>query len=202
MIRKHCIYFWCFLIFFFYLMKKIFFIALLISSLWSCRKEDSSYDSTKNVVSKTQTIAFEELLLLINLKTSDTSYLVVPNIDSVSLFVNEHHWSTKNSVTIDTSNIEKFISNNRYNTRNKLNYLILAKKSNVNTNFTTAGEYAQYLNSLLELKPGEYACLINSFQIRSIDNSIQTYYPLSYKVFKVEENNYSAFVGEIEIKLY
>ena len=183
-------------------MKKAFYFILIIILFGSCRKEDSEYDSTKNVVSNSQTINFEELILLISLKTSDTSYLVVPNIDSVNLYVNDYYWSTKNSVTLDTANIEKYMFNNMYNTSNRLNYLVLAKKGNVNSNFTTAGEYAQYLNSLLQLKPGEYACLINSFQIRLIDNTIKTYYPLSYKIFKVQENNYSAFVGEIEIKLY
>ncbi len=183
-------------------MKKTIGLILIITLFWSCRKEEGDFNSSRNVVSTSKTVPFEELLLLINLKTSDSSYLVVPNIDSVNLYVNDYYWSTKNSVIIDTTNIEKYELNNMYNTPNKLNYLVLAKKSNVNTHFTTAGEYAQYLNSLLQLKPGEYACLINSFQIRLIDNSIKTYYPVSYKIFKVQENNYSAYIGEIEIKLY
>lgn len=163
--------------------------------------KDNSFDGRRAVVSDSEKIPFEELLLLINLKTSDSSYLVIPSIDSVNLFVNNFYWSTKNSVVLDTSNIEKYALNNMFHTSNKLNYLVLAKKADLQTNFNTAGEYAHYLNSLYQLKPSEYACLINSFQILLNDNTIKTYHPITYKTFKVEGNSYSAFVSEIEIKL-
>lgn len=182
-------------------MKKYLIPILVFFTILGCGKEDT-FDGSQAVVSDSQNISFEELLLLINLKTSDSTYLVIPSIDSVDLFVNNIYWSTKNSVILDTSNIEKYALNNMFHTPNKLNYLVLAKKTDLQTDFNTAGEYAQYLNSLYELKPGEYACLINSFQILLNDNTIKTYHPITYKIFKVEENSYSAFVGEIEIKLY
>lgn len=182
-------------------MKKYLIPLLLFFTILGCGKEDN-FDGSRAVVSDSKNVPFEELLLLINLKTSDSSYLVIPSIDSVNLFVNNFYWSTKNSVVLDTSNIEKYALNNMFHTSNKLNYLVLAKKADLQTNFNTAGEYAHYLNSLYQLKPGEYACLINSFQILLNDNTIKTYHPITYKTFKVEGNSYSAFVGEIEIKLY
>ncbi|MDD4575019.1 MAG: hypothetical protein PHI36_01180 [Bacteroidales bacterium] len=182
-------------------MKKLLIPILIFFTVLGCGK-DNNFDGRRAVVSDSEKIPFEELLLLINLKTSDSSYLVIPSIDSVNLFVNNFYWSTKNSVVLDTSNIEKYALNNMFHTSNKLNYLVLAKKADLQTNFNTAGEYAHYLNSLYQLKPGEYACLINSFQILLNDNTIKTYHPITYKTFKVEGNSYSAFVGEIEIKLY
>ncbi len=84
----------------------------------------------------------------------------------------------------------------------KVNYLVLAKNSHLQTTFGTAGVYAAYLNSLLSLKPGEYACFIESFQVVLNDQTRKTYYPNVYKIFKIEENSRSAFAGEFEIKIY
>lgn len=182
-------------------MKKYLILILVFLTIFGCGKEDN-FDGSRAVVSDSKNVPFEELLLLINLKTSDSTYLVIPSVDSVNLYVNNFYWSTKSSVDLDTSNIEKYPLNNMFHTPNKLNYLVLAKKTDLQTSFDTAGEYAQYLNSLYQLKPGEYACLINSFQILLNDNTTKTYHPITYKMFKVEENSYSAFVGEIEIKLY
>ncbi|NJM15817.1 MAG: hypothetical protein HC896_11045 [Bacteroidales bacterium] len=78
--------------------------------------------------------------------------------------------------------------------------MIIANKHIEQPDYNTAGEFAQYLNAAYELKPGEYARFIESFQVTSNDNSIKTYYPFEYTTFKVEQNSRSAFVGEIEIK--
>ena len=120
-------------------MKKLLIPILIFFTVLGCGK-DNNFDGRRAVVSDSEKIPFEELLLLINLKTSDSSYLVIPSIDSVNLFVNNFYWSTKNSVVLDTSNIEKYALNNMFHTSNKLNYLVLAKKADLQTNFNTAGE--------------------------------------------------------------
>ncbi|MCH8547156.1 MAG: hypothetical protein LAT54_10530, partial [Cryomorphaceae bacterium] len=97
--------------------------------------------------------------------------------------------------------VEKTALGNRFVTGNKINYLITARQDVEAPNLSTAGDYAAYLNAINELRPGEYACMIESFQVTFNDQSTQVYHPLKYGVFKVEENKRSAFVGEFEIHI-
>lgn len=180
--------------------KLILLIPLSLFLLSGCGKEDSN--ASKNVVTENETIQFKEILLLLNIKTSDSTYLVVNTIDSVNLYINGSYWSKINSIPTDTTNIARFTIGNRTFTKNKLNYLIIASQDINEPNYTTAGEFSQYLNSFLDLETGEYACLIESFKIKSNDNSIQKYFPYVYATFKVTENTASAFAGEIEIKIF
>tara|TARA_R110002094_G_scaffold144550_3_gene134218 strand:- start:749 stop:985 length:237 start_codon:yes stop_codon:yes gene_type:complete len=77
----------------------------------------------------------------------------------------------------------------------------VADQDIVEPDFITAGEFAQYLNAAYRLDPGEYACLIESFQLRFNDSTSKTYYPYEYTTFKVEQNLRSAYVGEITLKI-
>lgn len=174
------------------------FIGLLIMG---CETYDPLSSADRNVVSEDGTVPFEELLLLINLKTSDNKYLVVKSIDSVNIYINNVYWSKINSQTIDTSKIDKSSDGNKSLSENKINYLIIANQDIEQPDYTTAGEFAKYLNSAYVLQPGEYVCLIESFQVTLDDNMTFKYYPFEYKTFKVEQNMRSAFVGEIEIKI-
>ena len=90
---------------------------------------------------------------------------------------------------------------NRYLTSNKLNYLVVADQNIEQPDYSTAGDYATYLNASYRLKPGEYVCLIESFEVTFNDQSVKKYYPYQYVNFTVEENKRSAFVGEIELKI-
>jgi len=173
-------------------------IGLLIMS---CNKDDNLSSADRNVVSNDETVPFEELLVLINVKTSDSTYLVVESVDSVNIYVNNFYWAKINSLTVDTSNVVKSLNDNFYETNNKINYLIIAKQDIKEPDYNTAGEFANYLNEYYELKPGEYACLIESFQVTFNDNSTRKYNTFEYKTFKVEQNSKSAFVGEIEINI-
>jgi hypothetical protein len=182
-------------------MKRLIYFLLIGLLVISCEKDDSLSSADRNVVSEDGSIPFEELLILINVKTTDGTYLVVKSIDSVSIYINNYYWTKINSQTLDTSKIDKQTVGNKYLTENKINYLVIANQDIEQPDYNTAGEFALYLNAAYELKPGEYACLIESFQITFNDNSIKTYYPFDYKTFKVEKNKRSAFVGEIEIKI-
>lgn len=182
-------------------MKKLIYFLVIGVLLLSCEKDNSLSSADRNVVSEELVIPFEELLILINIKTTDSTYLVVESIDSVSIYINNYYWTKISSQTIDTTKIEKYSIENKYQTNKKLNYLIIANQDIKQSDYNTAGDFAQYLNSTYELKPGEYACLIESFQVTFNDNTTKKYYPLEYKTFKVEKNVRSAYVGEIQIKI-
>lgn len=180
-------------------MKRLIYFLLIGLLVASCQKDDSLSSPDRNVVSEDGYIPFEEILILINIKTTDSTYLVVNSIDSVSIYINDYYWTKINSQTLDTSKVDKFLVGNKYQTENKINYLIIADQDIEQPEYNTAGEFAQYLNAAYELKPGEYACLIESFQVTFNDNSTKKYYPFEYTTFKVEQNSRSAYVGEIKL---
>ncbi len=182
-------------------MKKLIYILLLGLFIISCKKSDTLSSAERNVVSNSSNNPFKELLILINIKTSDSSYLVVKSIDSVNIFINNYYWTKINTEILDTSKVDKILVGNKYQTKNKINYLIIANQDINQPEYTTAGDFAKYLNATYELKPGEYVCFIESFQLTFNDNSTKKYYPLKYTTFKVIENSRSAYVGEIEIKI-
>ena len=182
-------------------MKKLIYILLLGLFIISCKKSDTLSSAERNVVSNSSNNPFKELLILINIKTSDSSYLVVKSIDSVNIFINNYYWTKINTEILDTSKVDKFLVGNKYQTKNKINYLIIANQDIKQPEYTTAGDFAKYLNATYELKPGEYVCFIESFQLTFNDNTTKKYYPLKYTTFKVIENSRSAYVGEIEIKI-
>jgi hypothetical protein len=182
-------------------MKKLIYILLLGMLSISCKKSETLSSAERNTVTNTATNPFKELLILINVKTNDSSYLVVKSIDSVNIFINNYYWTKINTETLDTSKVNKTLVGIKYQSPNKINYLIIANQDIKQAEYTTAGDFAKYLNASYELKPGEYVCLIESFQLTFNDNSTKKYYPLKYTTFKVIENSRSAYVGEIEIKI-
>jgi hypothetical protein len=183
--------------------KLVYLIFGTVFFLAGCKKEDNSLSSAeRNVISDETEIPFKEVLMLIHLKTTDSTFLVVKSIDSVTIFVNDKFWSKSSSQPIDITNIDKVINGNKYETGNKLNYLLIADQTTLEIpDYTTAGDFARYLNDVFELKPGQYACLIESFQVTLNDNTVKKYYPFEYRIFKVEENTGSSFIGEIELKI-
>lgn len=182
-------------------MNKFIYVVLISFFMVNCQKDNVLSSADRMLVSEDTNIPFEELLILLNVKTTDSSYLVVKSIDSVNIYINNYYWAKINSQPIDTSKVDKYLVGNKYLTKSKLNYLIIADQDIKLPNFNTAGEFAQYLNQGYQLKPGEYACFIESFQVTFNDNTTLKYYPLKYTLFKVEQNSRSAFVGEIELKI-
>lgn len=183
-------------------MKRLIYALLLGVFFISCSSDEPLTSAYRNVVSGDASIVpFEELLMLIHVKTTDSTYLVVNSIDSVNILINNNYWAKINSQAVDISKIEKQEVDNRYQTVKKINYLVIAAQDIAQPHYTTAGEFSEYLNAIHELKPGEYACFIESFQVSFNDNTSKTYYPFEYKIFNVVQNSKSAFVGEIEIKI-
>lgn len=175
---------------------------MLIAMLFvRCEVDDDLSSADRNTVSD-GSVTFEEILMLINVKTNDSTYLVVQSVDSVKIYINDYYWTSINSQLVDTSKVDKEIDGVRFVTGNKLNYLVIADQEIEQPEYTTAGDYAAYLNAAYELEPGEYACMIESFQVTFNDQSTQTYYPFAYKMFVVEDDTRSASVGEFELNIY
>lgn len=183
------------------MMRKTIYFLFIALLAWSCEKSDSLSSADRNVVSDDNSVAFEELLILLNVRTTDHQYLVVKSVDSVTIFINNYFWTRINSQVVDTSKIEKVVVGNKCLSDKKLNYLILARQQAEPPTFNTAGDYADYLNSVYQLQPGYYACLIKSLQVTLNDGSKETFFPFEYTTFKVDPDSRSAFVGEIEIIL-
>ena len=186
-------------------MKNITFWAIILLSinLVSCEDIDSDYSSSpSNVVDYDNAITFQEMFMLVSIKTSDSTYLVVESIDSLNIFVNNQFWAKTNSNTIDTEYIIKTDSNNYSYTKNKLNFLVVSKQQALLSDFSTIGDYAKYLNDQISLKEGQYACLIESFQVTFKDGTRKKFSPYAYTIFTVEPDTYNAYLGEIELKIY
>lgn len=167
----------------------------------SCTKEDSLNSAEKNVVSDETSVLFEELLMLVNIKASDSSYLVVKSVDSIKIFINNKYWAKVNSVALDTAKVAKYAVGNKFESNSKISYLVMSTQDVTEPEYSTAGEFANYLNASYNLKPGEYACLIESFQVTLNDHTIKKYYPFKYIGFKVEESSKSAMVSEFDLNI-
>ncbi len=185
-------------------MKRTTIWAIILTSVFliSCEvnSDENSYPS--NVVDYDNSTSFEELFMLVSIKTSDSTYLVTKSIDSITIFVNNEFWSISNSSTIDTEDIVKTETSNYSYSNNKLNYLVVAKQQALTSDFSTIGDYAKYLNDQVTLNNGQYACLIASFQVTLNDGTRKKFAPYSYTIFTVESNTQNAYLGEIELKIY
>jgi len=109
-------------------MKKIFALMLLGIFIIGCNDDDYSSENL-NVISDSQDVPFKEIIFLVNLKTNDSTYVVVKEIDSINIYVNTFSWAKLNSASIDTTKISKFIVNNRFESNNKISYLVVAKQA-------------------------------------------------------------------------
>jgi len=178
------------------------FIILILAGLiiTSCEK-DSLSSADRNTYSEDGSISFEELLILLNVKSSENSYLVASSIDSINIYINNYYWTKINSQKVDTTKVDKFVNGNMFLSNKKLNYLVIANQDIEQPDYNIAGDFAKYLNNFATVKPGEYACFIESFQVTFNDNTVKKYYPMEYKTFKVEQNLRSAYVGEIELTI-
>lgn len=180
-------------------MKKLHLFCIAVLVLTGCAT-DGIRD---NVINENgNSASFEEVLMLIQVKTPAGQFLVAESLDSVQVFVNGSFWSVSQSEPIDTTRILKTQVGNIFQTQQAVTYLVSAKKSEEEIpDFNTAGEVAQYLNGIYEVAPGQYVCLIESFQVSGIDGNVESFYPLTYAAFNVQENRQSAFVGTITIQL-
>ncbi|MCI5058410.1 MAG: hypothetical protein MRY83_20025 [Flavobacteriales bacterium] len=179
-------------------MKRLFIIGLMLCTLmFSCEREGQ----LGSFVSEDENFNVDQVALLVNIKTSDSTYLVVRSIDSIKIKINNNFTTIISSEVLDTSIVPKFTDGNKFVSTQKINYLITAQQEDNLPDFNTAGDYANYLNSAYQLSPGEYVCFIEFIDLTFNDNSSQRFYPLQYQPFKIEDNASSAFIGEVEVKI-
>lgn len=182
-------------------MIKYFLLLCIAISLFSCEKSDIADDVENSIIDDEGSVRFENLLMLISLRTPDSSYIVVESIDSARLYINNRFWSVCRSEMLDTAAVSKTNTGKWSETDTKLNYLFVAPQQQAEADFSTAGGVADYLNSKYELQTGEYVCMLESFCLKLNDGTQMKYYPYEYVVFKLGANTKNAFVGEIEIEV-
>lgn len=188
-------------------MKNLFLVLLFIAILISCKKEDNSpytYSSESTIYSESENTTFKEILFIIKpyiIVNNEKEYVVARYINNISLRVNNSIWGNFQSLMIDTSRIDKKVVNDYLVTNNPIKYTVIAPQQSVKDTLTTAGEYSDLINNFLTLKPGDYICQIDSFDIRLINSQIKRIYPMITVLLAVKENVKSSFIGEFEIEI-
>lgn len=181
-------------------MKQLLHIFIIMLLLSSCEKEDDFVSSAQRaVISDDESVSFESLTMLIHMKTADSTYLIVESLDSVSLYINNKKLKPINSHKIALDLVAKDTVANTFQSVNKMNYLLMSNQLFDEPEYTTAGDYARYLNDLFVLQPGQYMLLIESFRVTLADGSKKSFYPYEYRIIDIEKDKKSAYVGEIEI---
>lgn len=181
--------------------KIILIMTLSLLYLIGCKKA-STESVDKNIVSETNTVKFREIVLLLSIKSTDTTYIVTDRIEQIQIKINDNIWGKFSSKIIDTTAIIKEIGNNYFESKTKTSYLIIAECTPDYGSFTTAGQYSSYLNSFLELEPGDYVCKIEELQLKGLNSQTATIKTSIFKNFTVLANTRSSFIGEIELKIY
>lgn len=179
--------------------KNFGFVLLLLVLFASCSKDEDPIE--RAVVDTDETTRFEELLLLIKPRLNDSTFLLVTRIDSVKILVNNSFWATQNSVVVDTSKFTRSHVGNMTVTPSPVAYMVSSSQQKDASGLNTAGEVSDYLNSNLDLKPGDYLAFVESFRITLNDNSVRTIYPMLYTRFTVVDNTRSALADELIVNI-
>jgi hypothetical protein len=180
-------------------MRKVFIFLLVFLGLSNCKKDSATNFDSAIIEDSSNTNKFKQLVLIINLKNSNGSYILLQKIDSINLKVNNKQWGTFASEITDTTGFQSSLLKSIRITSQKIGYLIIATyQLNVNS-LETAGDYVSYLNERLILTPGDYVCEINQLKFTNVTGQTVIIKPMIFKDFKVVQNTTSSFVGEIEI---
>jgi len=188
-------------------MKNTLLILLLVGIFTSCEKEDNSpytYSSESTIYSDSETTMFKEILFIAKpyiVVNNQKKYIVAEYINNVSLKVNSAIWGTFQSLTVDTAQIDKEPIGNYFVSNNEMKYSVIASQQSEKDTLTTAGEYSDLINNFLTLKPGDYICQIDFFDIKLQNAQIKRVYPMITVPLVVKENVKSSFIGEFEIEL-
>lgn len=188
-------------------MKNILLFLLFLGILISCKKDDISpytYLSESTIYSETENTTFKEILFIIKpyiIVNNQKEYLVAKYINNISVRVNNSNWGSFQSLTIDTSRIDKVVFNTYFISNIPVKYSVIATQQALKDTLTTAGEYSDLINNFLKLKPGDYICQIDSLDIGLINSQVKRIYPLITVPLSVKDNVGSSFIGEFEIEI-
>lgn len=188
-------------------MRNLLLILLLSGFIVSCTKDANSpytYSSESTIYSQTDNTLFKDILLIIKpytLVNNQKMYLVAEKIENISILVNSNSWGNFQSLSVDTSKIAKTVSGNYTLSSNPVKYAVIAPQQSDKDTLTTAGEYSDLINNFLTLKPGDYICQLEYFDIKLNNSITRRIYPMLTMPFEVRENTRSSFIGEFEIEV-
>lgn len=179
-------------------MKNYLLIYVLLFCCFSCATEDGI---NPNVTSESELNGSSSLNMLLSIQVEDSSYIVTHQIDSIEIRINDSLWGYFESTFLDTSVVEKNNSGNYFSSEYKMEYLVMGTAEEKDVTFSTAGDYARYLNGIEEIKPGTYICLIRSFVLTDLYGKRKKYYPMKYVPFTIESGEQSIFIGSITLEI-
>ena len=174
-----------------------FTLLVLLLASFACNDDDPN-GPTRNIVGDGE-LALEELLIVINLKASDSTYWVPRSIDSVRIRINNMYWTEATAVSPDVRQLDTELVDGRLVASRKVGYFVSASQSEEPPAFETAKDYVDYLAGMFEAGPGEYLCYIDAFVATFENGTTQKFYPNQFKPFVVERDKRSVFVGEFDI---
>ncbi len=181
-------------------MRFFIFLGLGVLFVSSCQKSDYQ-EASDNIVSSVSNNRFEKLLILVNLKNTDSTYVLTEQVDSVEIYLNDQFLGSFTSSAVDVDLIASFPMENLNVTTQKINYLIQAEQDYSLIEVNTAGDYAAILNEHFEILPGDYVVLIKRFRMNDNTETPIEYFPYYYSNFTVESQSSSVYLGEITIEI-
>lgn len=181
--------------------KTIFplFISGLLMINLSCNREEDGLNYTGDAVVSYDTFIpkLDQLILLLSLKIDDY-YIVTPTVDSLYIQLNNNAWGVYQGPGHDTTGLKVQSYQGFWVSQQPVKYLVVADYTTQGINFTTAGEYADYLNQAA-IEPGSYVGELKQMTIIGQDSAAVKLTPHLYFPFEVSEDDYSLYLGEYEI---
>ena len=190
-------------------MKKLSQVLLyfcLLCYFGSCSKTDSSPYATEEatIYSESNKTLFKEILLDVTPYFFDggiKKYLVLKNIQNVTITVNDSIWGVFNSLNIDTSLVTKFEFNNYFVTNDTLKYSTVVPYTSKKQTLTKAYQYSLLLNRYITLEPGFYMAKIESFEVKNNLGILKKVGTNISVPFEVKENFRSSYLGKLEVEI-
>lgn len=185
------------------IMKKRFIIFGLFGALiflGNCTKND--YEKANgNIIDNDPGVEFKELLILVNIKNSDSTYVISEQLDSMEIYVNGSFFGTFSSSVVDTGLISTQSVDNFDVTSQKVEYLVQARPNYSLVEANSAGDFAEIMNGKYEFLPGDYVLLLKGFQMEDNTGTLVQYYPYLYANFTILQESSTVYLGEITIEI-
>lgn len=178
----------------------------LICYFGSCSKTDSSPYSTEEatIYSESNKTLFKEILVDLVpyvLDGNTKKYLVLKNIQNVTITVNDSIWGVFNSLTIDTSIAVKTAFNNYFASNDSMKYSTIIPYTSKKQTITKAYQYSLLLNRFITLEPGFYIAKVQSFEVTNNSGITKKVNTNISAPFEVKENFRSSYLGKFEVEV-
>ncbi|MDR3366090.1 MAG: hypothetical protein LBO71_03885 [Prevotellaceae bacterium] len=179
--------------------------SLFAVFLTAACSENDGFDgysySEPTIYSPSNKPVFSEIILFLQPYIMDggtKKYVLTDTLRSIAVSINDKMQRIATSYGMDTLHVrnKSTVGSCRVTTDSiaypvQVNVLMFPEK------FSTAGEYANLLNSYFELSPGAYICRIQSFSV----GSQTAYTPALSFPLEVAENRTSVSVGKFEVEV-